>query len=406
MSKIISTLIALLTCYNTSDIVFAQDRLSRFDEITQIVVENFYSPAKIESVFKKIVPEYRLRVSGSTDENDFTTQVDGLLDELQTSHTSYYTTADPEYYQLAAIFGQLPNIRELFAGREVKYATIGILTSEFEGKTFVISVFAGSSAQTAGVLTGDEIIAVDGQAFRGVESFSKKIGVPVALTLRRQEGAVPTIVAVTPELRNPKQEFLAAQQASIRVIEHLGRKIGYIHVWSYAGIEYQEAFQDAISFGALKDADGLIWDLRDGWGGASAAYLNVFNKQVPFYTRIDRDGSEHVWDGQWRKPVVMLINGGVRSGKEILAYGFKKYKLGKIVGENTAGAVTAGKLFILSDDSILYLAVGGARIDGDVLEGVGVAPDVHVRMDIRYLAGKDIQLDRAVSVVTEMVEDK
>jgi len=35
-------------------------------------------------------------------------------------------------------------------------------------------------------------------------------------------------------------------------------------------------------------------------------------------------------DYQWRKPVVMLVNNGTRSGKEI-AYGLKQYKIGTVI---------------------------------------------------------------------------
>jgi hypothetical protein len=39
------------------------------------------------------------------------------------------------------------------------------------------------------------------------------------------------------------------------------------------------------------------------------------------------------------------------------------------VGERTAGAVLAGRCFLLSDRSLLYLAVAGIRGDGERLEG-------------------------------------
>ena len=64
----------------------------------------------------------------------------------------------------------------------------------------------------------------------------------------------------------------------------------------------------------------------------------------------------------------MLTNGRVRSGKELLAYGFKKLGLGTIVGETTMGATLAGRLFVLSDGAILFLAVMDTRTDGERLE--------------------------------------
>jgi len=42
-------------------------------------------------------------------------------------------------------------------------------------------------------------------------------------------------------------------------------------------------------------------------------------------TQVRRDGTRTTLDYQWRKPVVMLVN-GTRSGKEILAYGLSSIK--------------------------------------------------------------------------------
>ena len=148
-------------------------------------------------------------------------------------------------------------------------------------------------------------------------------------------------------------------------------------------------------------AEGLILDLREGWGGASPDYLHMFRCDLPETRSIDRAGESHRWFRCWSKPVVLLINEKTRSGKELVAYGFRKYEVGPVVGTRTAGAVTAGKLFVLSDGSLLYLAVGDVLVDGERLEGVGVAPDIEVPFDIRYAAGKDPQLDRAIEVLLE-----
>jgi carboxyl-terminal processing protease len=188
---------------------------------------------------------------------------------------------------------------------------------------------------------------------------------------------------------------------SIRVIEHQGALLGYVHVWSYAGEVYHELLREELTYGRLKDADGLILDLRDGWGGANPSYLNLFNRKVPVLSMGDRSGEWRAMDSQWRKPVVLLINGGTRSGKEALTYGFRKHELGKVVGARTAGAVTAGRPFLLKDGSLLFLAVADARVDGERLEGMGVAPDIEVVFPIEYAGGKDPQLEKAVKVLTE-----
>ena len=381
----------------------AQDRLALFNEICDTVAANFYSAEKITTVFEPARPNWQKKISTVSSQKEFAQLVNGLLATLKTSHTNYFTINDPAYYQIASIFHRIPQIRQLFGDEEILYPSIGVLTGKIDDSIFVRSVLSGGPADSAGVLLGDQILAVNGKPYDGISSFAELVNRNVALQLQRTPNKPPITIQVIPKLVNPSQEFLDAQYASVRIIERDRRKLGYIHIWSYAGQDYQTAFEAAISFGALKDADALIWDLRDGWGGASPAYLNVFNRKVPVYTRLDRDGKEFHWDSQWRKPVVMLVNEGVRSGKEILAYGFRKHQLGTIVGERTAGAVTAGRLFVLSDKSILYLAVSAAKIDGEILEGKGVKPDIEVEMDIRYLAGQDRQLEEAISTLLDML---
>jgi C-terminal processing protease CtpA/Prc len=69
----------------------------------------------------------------------------------------------------------------------------------------------------------------------------------------------------------------------------------------------------------------------------------------------------------------------------------------KLVGSRTAGALLAGRAYVLPDDSLLEIAVSDAVIGDDVrLEGVGVQPDVPVEFSLPYAAGKDPQRDAAI----------
>ena len=157
-----------------------------------------------------------------------------------------------------------------------------------------------------------------------------------------------------------------------------------------------------IGEGPLRDADALVWDLRDGWGGAEPQYLDLFNPRAPTMQMTDRSGETGLVDVKWRKPVAMLINGGTRSGKEVLAYGFKKYRLGELVGVRTEGAVLAATAFLIGDEGLLLLAVDDVLVDGERLEGVGVAPTIEVAFDPRYAAGSDPQLERAVQFLSRV----
>jgi len=181
-----------------------------------------------------------------------------------------------------------------------------------------------------------------------------------------------------------------------------------VRIRSYASPAYQDALRDVMETHfalARTEHHGLplILDLRAGWGGAMPRYLEVFNSTVPRMVMTSREGESHEQRQAWNprtNPVVMLIDGGSRSGKEILAYGFKKSKVGTLVGERTAGAVLAGTLRPLADGSVLYVAVADVHVDGDRLEGVGVEPDIAVARDLPYATGKDPQIRAALEHLT------
>src|SRR5215831_2502371 len=146
---------------------------------------------------------------------------------------------------------------------------------------------------------------------------------------------------VTPQTTRPHEELRQATEDSWRIIDHKSRRIAYIHMWSWATIEFQKALLDAIAKSNTAGVDGFILDIRDGWGGAHGNYLGVFWQDVPLHESIGRDGKKQPFDQQIRKPAVLLVNGGTRSGKETIAYGAKKHRLAQLVGERTAGAYVA-----------------------------------------------------------------
>jgi len=120
---------------------------------------------------------------------------------------------------------------------------------------------------------------------------------------------------------------------------------------------------------------------------------------------VGRDGKERLWPASWRKPVVLVTNKNTRSGKELVAFAFRKHAIGPIVGERTAGAFLMGRPIPLSDGSLLYLAVERVEIDGVALEGSGVAPTVEVADTLFYTAGADPQRERALTLAAELVAD-
>ena len=285
----------------------------------------------------------------------------------------------------------------------VRYPGIGIFTKRIDSKLFVSGTIAGLPAEQAGILVGDEILDADGKTFEPVGSFDGKAGQTVTLHIRRAVDGPSMPIATRPVWIEPGKAFLNAMSDGARVIDAGGKKIGYVRIWSYAGGRYQDMLEQLLASGKLADADALIWDLRDGWGGAEPNYLDVFDQLGPTMAVTGRDGDEDLVNVKWRKPVALLINGGSRSGKEVLAYGFKKYHVGEVIGTRTAGALLAGSAFLLPDDSLLLLAVADVSVDGERLERTGVTPTIEVPFPLEYTGGKDPQIDRAVEVLTRQI---
>jgi carboxyl-terminal processing protease len=374
-----------------------------FDEAWRLARDRFYDSQMSGLDWNAIGDKYRPQATAAPSQQQLSAVINAMLAELKASHTGHFTPAEPAYYQLADIFGgaKRREARPFFKGDEIRYPGIGIFTRDIDGRTFVIGVMEGLPADRAGMQVGDEIVDVDRQPFAPVNSFADKTGKQVTVSIRRTEQSASLPVTVTPQMIQPNDAFLSAMRQSARIIEAGGLKIGYVHVWSYAGRQYQELLEELISDGELGDADALIWDLRDGWGGAQPAYLDIFATGPTMTMKGRNDSAPETVAAKWRRPAAMLINSGTRSGKEVLAYGFKKYGYGEVVGTRTAGALLAGRTFYLSDGSLLLLAVSDVAVDAERLEGKGVEPTIDVPFDIRYAAGADPQLDRAVEVLTQ-----
>ncbi|MBW4469843.1 MAG: PDZ domain-containing protein [Stenomitos rutilans HA7619-LM2] len=377
-----------------------------FEQIWQTVNDNFYDPKFNGVDWKAMRQKYSPLAAQTRSPEALTVVVNQMLAELKASHTHYYTAAEPEYYQLAGVFwrrGIQRQLKPFLPNGKLEYVGIGAYTREVDGKTFVRAVLDGSPAANGGLKVGDQLLAVNEKPFQPIQSFAEKADRPVEIQIQRMPNTAPQAIAVTPKRLDPTTMFLDAMKASVQVIDRSGKKVGYIHVWSYADDAYQRQLEQELG-DRLSQVDGLVWDLRDGWGGAEPSYLNPFTAPALNVTFTNRNGTKGQFDLPWKKPVVMLVNQGSRSGKEILAYGFRQFRVGKIVGSTTAGAVLAGRAYIMQDGSLLYLAVADVSVDGQRIEGKGVAPDIDVPFAVPYAQGRDPQKDGAIAAVLEAIK--
>ncbi|WP_224240310.1 S41 family peptidase [Hyalangium gracile] len=363
----------------------------RGDEVVAEVRERFYDAKKAAQWAER----HKGYGAAARSEEDFARLTHEALAELQASHTAYYPRDTLGHVGLSSIF------RRVLKQQEVEYVSMGVDVAQRPEGLFVRRVFAGGPAEKAGLLRGDRIVSVEGQPFQPLLSLKNRAGKATRVVVERVKGQPPLTLTVTPRRIDAKAEWLEAQEKSSRVIERGGKRVAYQALYSCAGPEHQEALGEYILYEA-KDAQALVVDFRDGWGGCNPEFLNLFNKNLPVLTSVDRQGKPFVYRAAWLMPVVLLVNGGSRSGKELVSFAMKQRGMATLVGEKTAGAVLAGTPVRLSNGDLLYVAVMDGNIDGTRLEGVGVSVDVEVPDALPYAAGKDPQLDKALEVAATL----
>ncbi len=387
--------------------ILAKPETKIFEQVWQTVNENFYDPNFNQVDWKAMREKYQSKAAQTNSKEEFAVVINQMLSQLQTSHTRYYTQDEPAYYQILGIF--VPRSTELekqfkkfYPKGEIEYTGIGVFTKDINGKNFINSILDGSPAAKAGLKIGDEILSVDGRPYQPIQSFEGKAGKNVKLLIQHSgDRNSQKEIAIAPKTFDATTMFIEAQKASTQIIQREGKKIGYIHIWSHAANEDKQQLQEEMIYGRLKDADALVLDFRDGWGGGDINSLNIFTaKAGPSVTSVPRDGKKYTYTAQWKKPVAMVINEGSRSSKEIYAYGFQQHKIGPVVGSKTAGAVVAGRPFFMQDGSLLYVAVSDVFVnENQRLEGKGVTPDINVPFPLEYAQGADPQKERAIEAM-------
>ncbi len=375
-----------------------------FDSAVDLVNRHFFAPAALPqfndaaALVASQMPDLKDAAPGVVGD-----AVDFVLGKLNASHTGRYTPDQVDYYELADVFrfALRSDIRRLFppAG-EVTYAGIGIASATIDGKTFATHVYDGGPAARAGLLAGDEIVSVDGQPFAEIGSFRGKAGTTAHLMVRHTADAAPVAIDVAVEQIQPGDLFVKAISDSVRRLDQGSNRIGYVRLWSYTREAVTRVLYEELGAGRLKDVDGLVLDLRSKWGGAPGDAAETFVGGAANMVAVDRDGTRTFVTFRWHKPVVAIIDGGTRSGMEVLAESLKQNGV-PLVGAPTAGNVLAGTTYLLPDDSLLELAVTDVFVDGRRLEAAPVAPDVPVPFDVRYADGHDPQLDAATALMAE-----
>jgi carboxyl-terminal processing protease len=240
--------------------------------------------------------------------------------------------------------------------------------------------------------------AITSRIDEAIESFRGREDRSVSLGFRREAQGPLLHVEITPAPLSAGVLFAKASRDSARVIPQRSKSVAYYKPWSLAGHRHWRLLVNALS-GQLRSCDALVLDLRGGIGGASPDYAEFFVGRSPELTLLGPRQAKRIVNPHWRKPVVLLVDGTTRSGNEVLAFSLQRAGI-RLVDTRTPGEVTVARHFILSDASLLLVATCAVAVDGAILEGNGVQPDVVVPREIAYAAGNDPQLDAALKLAT------
>jgi carboxyl-terminal processing protease len=289
-----------------------------------------------------------------------------------------------------------------------KFVGIGVRVDVAkDGLPLIVGVFKNSPAEKAGLVTGDEIIAVDGkttsgQAMSDVISLVRgEAGTTVVLTVRpgatgttRDVSMVRADVAIDPVswtlVPGTKTALIRLDQFSAGAADDLKGVLGEVRT---AG------------------ADRLILDLRDNPGGyvnEADAVASQFLKSGLVFIERGADGKETKHEVQpgglaTDLPLVVLVDAGTASSSEIVTYG-----TGTVLGEvplSDNSALRVGTVEWLTPDGrrIWHEGITPDVVVERASDVAAVVPDAVGKMTATQVAAlTDPQLARGLSLVTAM----
>lgn len=354
--------------------------------VEKAIEGRYYGRKSKKAEMDRLLAKYEARAKSAKSRSEFSDTVNEMIDEFKDSHFDFFTPSDQGYYLMDNLAGgksEMPNFGAWLRRTPQGYA--------------VQMVLNGSEAEEAGLMKGDVILSADGERFTPIDSIAAKVGKTVKLRVRRGSREFDANVEVSKSTGS--DIFLEATRQSVKVIEHGGKKIGYIHLWtmlpSQAG---RDVLHNAV-YGKLRDTDAMILDIRDGFGGRPEGYGDpFFRPEVNLNWKMGDFDLRQLFG--YGRPLVILINGGSRSAKEVFSYIMKKSKRAVLMGSTTAGHVLGTSPFRINDWSIIEIPSVEVVTDGVTLEGKGVSPDIPIAREFDE-SGKDLYLAEALAFLTK-----
>lgn len=327
--------------------------------------------------------------------------INGMLETLADSGTFY---VDPSVYQTAI-------------GPTGTFEGIGATVSEQNNEIIIAAPIANSPAQEAGLVSGDAILAVNGESTQGwtvdkaVLEIRGPSGTEVTLSIRKGDGTTKDLTIVRDEIRVESVTTIppggALQDASGTDVTDLA----YIHIAEFTQRTPDE-LEPLIREAADSGKAGILLDLRFNPGGLlreTVEVADLFLDESTVLIEVDRNDNEREYRAEdggvgVGLPIVVLQNQYSASGAEVLAAALRDNGRATIVGETSFGKGTVNIARPLGDGGALFVTIARwLTPDGELIDDVGIEPDVEAPLDGPFDPLRDVQIHRAIEEMRRIV---
>ena len=356
----------LIVLLATPQVLALNDAQQLVVESWRLVNQGYLDPGQFDKIRWKRLRQKALENTIETSEDAYSA-IEAMLLPLNDPYTRLLRPADYEVMK-ASNEGNLSGVGLQLGHRQDSNATV------------VIAPLEGSPAAEAGILSGTEVLEVNGEA---VESLG------LEATAARLRGAVGTQVVLKLQSPQGEQQELTLERRNIdlrpvrtRRLRSDAHTLGYIRITQFSeGVPDQ--VREAIDELSDKSVEGLVLDLRNNSGGlvsAGLAVADAFLDQQPIVETRNRSGiADPIQAGPevlYSGPMVTLVNEGTASASEILAGALQDDDRSLLLGSNTFGKGLIQTLTNLSDSSGLAVTVAGyVTPSGRDIQGEGITPD-------------------------------
>lgn len=273
------------------------------------------------------------------------------------------------------------------------------------------------AAPGLGLKVGDVITTLNGRptadAPHPLELLRGQAGRQVLIEVKQAGGkTVQRIVTPVAQTRETQLRYNDWRFSRARAVEQAAQgRIGYVHLRAMGSADIADFVRE---FYAASDRDGLIIDVRYNNGGNIDSWIleKLLRRAWAFWQPRSPAGSPVYANMQnvYRGHTVVLMNEDTYSDGETFAEGFKRLKIGPVIGKRSSGAgVWLSDGNRLLDNGIMRAAETG-QIDAQgrfLIEGVGVSPDIDVDNPPRATAmGQDAQLDAALAELKRRIAEQ